>query len=433
MVTTAAASSDVRGLTGIRGVAALLVATYHFALPQLTVGSLGFRLLGRGYLYVDLFFILSGYVIALNYGSNFAYGVDFKSFRAFLWKRIARVYPLYLAVLSTMVIGYWLVHRDFDLHPGWWISVQMSRPWLDLPLNAALIQTWGFGDGIVGQAWSVSAEVAAYLVFPWLARGIFGNRRGGLVFLVVLGVAATLVAAQHFGSTDGQYHAGAFDIWDGPPAVMRGLGGFTLGLCLYRLSGSRIDYLVSSDFFGLCAIGLWLVMLDRSTPDLLLYIPFGALVLCLSNNRGKLGAVFGSAPLYGMGLLSYSFYLIHVYFIPPMHALTSFLSPIASETLAKVVAMATTIAALLVCSSVAYVAVERPARNLLRRSRRSAGSGSRAVRESRDPNHASNADLRRRLVHTARFASSVSESDGSAFTVTIRPARGRVRGCRIAR
>ncbi len=365
--------SDIRALTGIRGIAALLVATYHFFLPELPAGSLGFRLLGRGYLYVDLFFILSGFVIVLNYGANFTNGVKFMAFRSFLWKRIARVYPLYLAVLLAMIAAYWLVHRDFDPHPGWWVSLQMSRPWLDLPLNAALMQSWGFGDGVVGQAWSVSAEIAAYLVFPWLAWGIAGNLRPVTGLLMVVAVAAMLIAAQQLGSSDGRYHAGAFDIWDGPPAIMRCLAGFTLGLCLCRLSEGRYGRLLHSDLFGLCAIGLWLLMLVRSAPDLFLYIPFGALVLCLSKNRGKLGAAFGSKPVYAMGLLSYSFYLIHVYFIPPMHALTGALTPIVTAGYAKAVAIVVTIFALFVCSGAAYLAVELPARNFLRRFRVPAG------------------------------------------------------------
>lgn len=272
-----------------------------------------------------------------------------------------------------MIAAYWLVHRDFDPHPGWWVSLQMSRPWLDLPLNAALMQSWGFGDGVVGQAWSVSAEIAAYLVFPWLAWGIAGNLRPVTGLLMVVAVAAMLIAAQQLGSIDGRYHAGAFDIWDGPPAIMRCLAGFTLGLCLCRMSEGRHGRLLHSDFFGLCAIGLWLLMLVRSAPDLLLYVPFGALVLCLSKNRGKLGAVFGSKPVYAMGLLSYSFYLIHVYFIPPMHALTGALTPIVTAGYAKAVAIVVTIFALFVCSGAAYFAVELPARNLLRRFRVPAG------------------------------------------------------------
>ena len=371
--------SDVRALTGLRGIAALLVATYHFLLPKLPVGSLSYKLLGRGYLYVDLFFILSGYVIALNYGANFAHGVRLQAFGSFLWRRLARVYPVYLAVLASVMLGHWLVHHDFSSHPGWWIKVRLSHPWLDIPANIVLIQSWWYGDGIVGQAWSVSAEFAAYLVFPWLAHGLLGDHRvlgkrnATLVLTTALvSVAALLISAQRLGSGDGLYHAGAFDIWAGPPAIMRCLGGFTLGLCLYRLSTSRFSRVSESDWFGLSAVSLWLFMLASSAPDLLLYLAFGALVLCLGNNRGRLGALVGSPPVYAMGLISYSFYLIHVYFVSPMDALTHVLATVMPANYAEIAAAAVTAVGLLACSGLAYVAIEKPARKALRRPPRTA-------------------------------------------------------------
>ena len=65
-------NATVPALTGVRGLAALLVAVYHYFLPVMPPGSIARHLLGRGYLYVDLFFILSGYVMALTYGAAFA-------------------------------------------------------------------------------------------------------------------------------------------------------------------------------------------------------------------------------------------------------------------------------------------------------------------------------------------------------------------------
>ena len=255
----------------------------------------------------------------------------------------------------------------------------MSHPWLDIPANIALIQSWWYGDGIVGQAWSVSAEFAAYLVFPWLAHGllgehrVLGKRNATLVLTTALvSVAALLVTAQQLGSGDGLYHAGAFDIWAGPPAIMRCLGGFILGLCLYRLSATRFGRVSASDWFGLSAIGLWLFLLASSAPDLLLYLAFGPLVLCLAKNGGRLGALVGSPPVYAMGLISYSFYLIHVYFVSPMDALTQVLATAIPAYYAEIAAAAVTTVGLLACSGLAYVAIEQPARKALRRSRKPA-------------------------------------------------------------
>ena len=88
---------DVPALTGVRGVAAVLVAVYHYFLPLMPQGSVTHRLFGRGYLYVDLFFVLSGYVMALTYGSMFSTRIRGKALGSFFWKRLARVYPLIFA------------------------------------------------------------------------------------------------------------------------------------------------------------------------------------------------------------------------------------------------------------------------------------------------------------------------------------------------
>jgi peptidoglycan/LPS O-acetylase OafA/YrhL len=147
---------------------------------------------------------------------------------------------------------------------------------------------------------------------------------------------------------------------------MRCLGGFTLGICLQRLAASHFGRMAQSDAFGGCAIGLALLMLLSSAPDLLLYVPFAGLVLCLANNDGRLGAVIGSPPFYTMGLLSYSFYLIHVYFIPPMRAFTGALTPVMPGLIAEVISIGVFVPALLACSWFLYSAVEQPGRNLLR-------------------------------------------------------------------
>ncbi len=68
------AVSDIRALTGLRGFAAMLVVVYHFCPHNdITADWLRFSI-GRGYLWVDLFFVLSGYLMALNYGVLFVNG-----------------------------------------------------------------------------------------------------------------------------------------------------------------------------------------------------------------------------------------------------------------------------------------------------------------------------------------------------------------------
>src|ERR1700712_169365 len=86
---------ELRSLTGLRGVAAVLVVLDHYW-QGVAPTNPAKTLLAHGYLAVDLFFVLSGFVMTFNYASLFQEGYSFAAFRLFLSRRIARVYPLYL-------------------------------------------------------------------------------------------------------------------------------------------------------------------------------------------------------------------------------------------------------------------------------------------------------------------------------------------------
>jgi hypothetical protein len=90
----------------LRGIAALVVMAYH--LGFLTANSRAEMpvLLGHGYLAVDLFFLLSGFVLMHVYGTTFSRQVAWADIRVFLWARFARLYPVHLLVLITMLPGY---------------------------------------------------------------------------------------------------------------------------------------------------------------------------------------------------------------------------------------------------------------------------------------------------------------------------------------
>ena len=359
------AGDDVPALTGVRGVAAVLVAVYHYFLPLMPQGSVIHRLFGRGYLYVDLFFVLSGYVMALNYGSMFSKRIGWKAIRSFLWKRFARVYPLYICVTAAMIAGYFAIYTDFADHHSW-VVVDLPRPFLDIPLNVLLMQAWGYRNGVVGQAWSVSTEVAAYLYFPLLA--LLCGRWGTIRFAaVVVSCFAAIPVAVWLAKGDGVYHAGTLDLWTGPPALLRCFGGFSLGVCLHRLATWKQVRLAFTNAFGIALIGLYAVLLLATAPDLALYPVFPLLIVCLAGNQGWFGYAFGCKPVYVMGLLSYSFYMLHVYLIPPMYESERLLSASLPHWLAWCTAAAAAFLAMLSVSGLAYLGIERPARRLLRR------------------------------------------------------------------
>jgi len=99
--------AEIRSLTGLRGAAAVFVAFYHsfyFMVSNQADNSPPVVFLRHGYLSVDLFFVLSGYVMALTYAPLFAGGFRMLAFADFLGRRIGRIYPAYITVTAFVAL-----------------------------------------------------------------------------------------------------------------------------------------------------------------------------------------------------------------------------------------------------------------------------------------------------------------------------------------
>ena len=121
--------------------------------------------MAKGYLGVETFFVLSGFILSHVYleaagEKRFRYG-------GFLWARLARVYPLHLATLFGMIALGLVGGR------GAGMSGQTAACWTgaSLPANLTLIQAWGLAPAAAFNhpSWSISAEWFAYLSFPAFA------------------------------------------------------------------------------------------------------------------------------------------------------------------------------------------------------------------------------------------------------------------------
>ena len=188
MSTAAVPRQILPTLTGLRGFAALMVLLYHIRsamggfLPERVIA-----VLAEGYLAVDLFFVLSGFVLWWTYGAEFRdQGV--RAAPRFIVRRFARIFPLHLAILSAMLLfalSLLVSGRDPGTHYSF----------TELPAHYLLVQNWGFSNGLTWNdpAWSISTEWAAYLLLAiaggWLAR----LRVGAWSFpLIVLAMATGL-------------------------------------------------------------------------------------------------------------------------------------------------------------------------------------------------------------------------------------------------
>ncbi|RUP02052.1 MAG: acyltransferase [Mycobacterium sp.] len=193
----AAIRGEIKALTGLRIIAALWVVLFHFR-PMLTDVSPEFRenlapVLNCGAQGVDLFFILSGFVLTWNYLDRMGGEWSTRATVHFLWLRLARVWPVYLLtmhlaaliVILSLHVGHVPLPEVRDL-----TAISYVR-------QVLLVQLWfePFFDNTSwdGPAWSISAEWLAYLLFGVIVLVILRFERTTRArSLMVLAFAACL-------------------------------------------------------------------------------------------------------------------------------------------------------------------------------------------------------------------------------------------------
>ena len=294
--------ANLPALTSVRFLLALGVVLFHYQLqwPWDTMAVTG--LLNRARLGVDVFFILSGFVLTHAYRQ----ALDEKclDYRRFLVARIARIYPAHLAVLAfvlVMVVAASVLGAEFDR--------KLYNP-LGLLTTLLLVQAWAPEVVIAewnGPSWSLSAEWFAYLAFPafaWL--GLVLRRRP----LALLGLSALIFLA-----LDQLYLAVFGDVVvhaEANMGVLRIIPEFLYGIALYRLGeGLR----PSRSWTVACAVGAavtLLLLMHLKADDRLVVAAAGPLVLSLA----LLSKCGSDRPLarpwmLAAGEASYALYLVH--------------------------------------------------------------------------------------------------------------------------
>ena len=349
---------EIRAFTGLRGCAAILVMLYHFTL-NMPAGTVPLRqFLLNGYLWVDLFFVLSGFVMAYSQSAMFRRGSSLQQYKRFLLSRIARIYPLYFVVLieSACLLAWRAPH--LKLH-------DLGRT---LILNVFMVQAWGLAPSMEGAAWSISTEWGAYLLFPiLLVLTVLGSRRlawitGASALLAIFWLA---LSPGPFG-LPGQARGGPLDIYSSETIapLLRCVAEFSLGLLAYRVSRHVAETeqfwsvpvstgVMAATVFAMCWPGF----------DALIVVLFTALLVTMAPRPGRLGRALGASAPYALGQWSYSIYLIHDKFSHPAGVLREHLTRFGS--FASVAAILLASAAVVTCGYLTFTFVERPLRQRL--------------------------------------------------------------------
>jgi peptidoglycan/LPS O-acetylase OafA/YrhL len=337
-----------RALTGIRGVAALWVVLFHLPLPLASAEL--HALQHRGYLGVDLFFILSGFVLAYVYRAVLPARIDAREARRFYLIRLARIYPLHFATLALLV-AVELVK----------LAVRGSafgddRSPLSLLTSLLLVHAWGVtGLGWNLVAWSISTEWLAYLVFPVT----FALARKLSVWSCLLGIAATIVTLMLL-----EHHKGDLNSTTGL-AMIRCAAEFHMGMFLsqliYRSGGTSGLAKLALDACTFGALLLVIACLCWSGRDVLVVVGLGVLVALLFDPRSALAQLLAHRIVHHLGTISYSIYMLQyivTLFVERCAAIVGGLGP-AERLLAVLVVLVPS-------AELSYRFVERAARNKIR-------------------------------------------------------------------
>jgi peptidoglycan/LPS O-acetylase OafA/YrhL len=292
---------ELKALTSMRGLAAWAVVLFHVRLSIAGLPTAAEAVLAKGYLAVDFFFLLSGFVIWLS-ASQVLRDEGLRAVPRFLQRRVARIWPLHLFMLGCAVLLALAL-----LASG---RAPAQFPWDALPLHVLLIQNWGFTDTLSWNdpAWSISCELAAYLLFPVLVLRIDWRR---VPSAVIVGAIAGLLVALHL-----LYRLhGVASLGDAIPrlglfrCMLEFAAGTGVGVLWLRWAAQGGGIAKAAALVGLAL--LMAVALGALPETLAVPAGFAALLLALALSAGRAGNVLEVAPLHYLGEISYATYLGH--------------------------------------------------------------------------------------------------------------------------
>lgn len=289
---------DLKPLTALRFFAAAWVVSFHYW-PSLSPDAVP-AIVSKGYLGVEMFFVLSGFILSHVYLTGFGEG-RFK-YGSFLWARVARVYPLHLAVLFALIVLGVVASAAGVVMEG------KLFYWPSLPANLFLVQAWGLAPEVAFNhpSWSVSAEWFAYLCFPafaWAAWRLKDRPKMAVTgaLLLLFGLYAVFQALAGFSLTQATFQWGALRI----------VPCFAYGCAIWLLWRSEAiktqrDALMWTGAFVVLAI----MLTSLGAPDGASVTAFGGIILALASLTSTGSRVLSGPVGVYLGEVSYSVYMV---------------------------------------------------------------------------------------------------------------------------
>lgn len=293
MVEKSAAPQRFIALDSLRGIAALFIVFYHMGDFGWVAGWTPFR---SGWLAVEFFFVLSGFVIAMSYGARLAQGYPRGSF---LLIRFGRVFPLHLAVVAGFTLLEFAVFRPvFGEAHGLWEWVRGT-----FLLDAFAVGASNFYAPV---SWAVGVEMILYA----LSALLFG--RGPMA----TAIAILLAAAGAWGI------AMQFKVFGFGFLLQRGLFDFALGVLAWGFHQRLAKFEFSAALLtvaeiAIVALIIWLLYLPGKDGRWVLILAplYVVMVLVFARDRGIVARALHAKPMLWLGQISFALFMVHLFWV----------------------------------------------------------------------------------------------------------------------
>jgi peptidoglycan/LPS O-acetylase OafA/YrhL len=289
-------------LTTLRGFAAFFILIHHsvrYFLPE--IGKYVVEItpfINKSYLWVDFFFMLSGYILMHVYHKTFQTTFYPQKYTAFIISRFARIYPLHLIIMLCFIC---LAFFQNGYHAGPGFSGVQSL--FSLATNLTLLQAIHYSSWNE-PAWAIGTQWLLYFMIPMM---IWFSKRTSRILdtvLIMLSFLALFMLNWWIGNLD-------FVGWKG---MIRCGAEMTTGILTYKYQSQiqRDRYFTATSLTaGLSAIVLVSLYLPINHTITVCIFPF--LIMSASSLSGD--SVINSPPLIFLGTISYSLYMIHWFFM----------------------------------------------------------------------------------------------------------------------
>lgn len=293
-------------LDGLRGVCALLVCILH---ARLLTHLYPLDFIRNAYLFVDFFFVLSGFVICATYSHKLN---NFNQLGIFFIKRLGRIWPLHLLVLLGFLcleLAKWYVASHYAVDSQ--TSAFSGRFSIDALINNVfLIHALGMHNSLTwnNPSWSISVEFISYMSFAFICLWFLKRRIVCYVLMAIVSLA--ILSSVMRSNLDLTYDYGLF----------RCFAGFFVGVIVYRLKAVArvsLSFITASilELIAVVSVIYFVAEYGAQSWSLLAPLLFGVVVFCFAIEAGFVSQLLKAKVIQLLALLSFTMYMIHSFIL----------------------------------------------------------------------------------------------------------------------